>query len=393
MKTWLRRVHLILALVSAIFIVNLSVTGAFLVFGKDIQAWLNPQYWSVQPTQIADVLPIPLPVSQLAEQVYQTTHSPIVFIEQDKSPFRAWQVRLADKSYVSINQYNADVMLHYQYDETFYGFTMAWHRWLLYTADDARPFALLPPIATLIMCGELLLGLYLWVRPKNRLKRLNVKWKAKNKIRFMQLHNVLGVYSLLPLFLIGFSGLAFYFKDETQVIVETLTFSSVQTPQPTNVLSDNQTFSQRNLWNNSSNEQYQLDAAVKSAQAELPGGWMYRVYLPQTRNAPLKLRIRMPNESHAYSYSWSNVSTGQAIESFDASETSLATRVWNFKYAFHIGDFIALPIKFMWLILSLLPLFFVGSGIYLFFIRRRAKKDKLTTQKNKRIRTINGATR
>ena len=374
LKTWLRRVHLILALASALFLVNLSVTGAFLVFGKDIQAWVNPQYWSVSYGKGNSEQSVPLPVSEITKHLSQTSASSIVFIEHHESPFRAWQIRLADSSYVSINQYSGEVLLHYQYDETFYGFMMAWHRWLLYTDGDARPLALLPPLASLILCIELLLGFYLWVRTKHRLKRLKVKWNAKNKVRLMQLHNVLGVYSLIPLFLISFSGLAFYFKDATQQIVETLALSQIQTPKQI-VIPHSMLIEQQQKTSQAARlHTYRLDKAVASAEAALSDAWVYRVYLPQSEQDPVKLRMRMPAESHAYSYSWSNPYTGDVIDSFDASQTSLATRVWNFKYSFHIGSFIALPIKFIWLFLSLLPAFFVGSGIYI-FLKRRVKRS------------------
>jgi uncharacterized iron-regulated membrane protein len=356
-------------LASAIFLVNLSLTGALLVFAKDIQAWCNPQYWTVANSPVLNRHNTPLLSSEIVKQINLLSPSPILFIEHNESPFRAWQVRLADKSYVSINQYTGKVLLHYQYQDTFYGFVMAWHRWLLYSEGDEHPLGLLPPLASLILCLELLLGFYLWARPKNRLKRLKVKWQAKNKIRLMQMHNVLGVYSLIPLFLIAFSGLAFYFKDTTQMVVETLTLSDIQTPEVVTIT----TFPQADILNNIS-ENYQLDKAVASAKAALDDAYIYRVYMPQNPQEPVKLRMRRPEESHAYSYSWSNPFTGEAIDSFDASQKSLATRVWNFKYSYHIGDFIALPVKFIWVFLGLLPAFFVGSGIYIFFKRRNHPK-------------------
>tara|TARA_R110002153_G_scaffold2340_4_gene11478 strand:- start:19751 stop:20884 length:1134 start_codon:yes stop_codon:yes gene_type:complete len=369
LKTWLRRIHLAFALVSAIFLVNLSLTGTLLVFAKDIQAWCNPQYWTVAESQILKRQNIPLPTSEIVKQIELLSPSSILFIERNESPSGAWQVRLADKSYVSVNQYTGDVLLHYQYQDTFYGFVMGWHRWLLYTEGDEHPLGLLPPLASLILCIELILGFYLWARPKNRLKRLKVRWQAKNKVRFMQLHNVLGVYSLIPLFLIAFSGLAFYFKDATQAVVEVLTLSQIQTPEKVTLST---------VWQaetlKTTPENYQLDKAVASAQAVFEDAWVYRVYMPQSQEEPVKLRMRRPDESHAYSYSWSNPFTGDAIDSFDASQASLATRVWNFKYSFHIGNFIALPVKFIWLFLGLLPTFFVVSGIYI-FVKRGANPN------------------
>ncbi|GHB59523.1 hypothetical protein GCM10008107_05850 [Psychrosphaera saromensis] len=369
MKTWLRRLHLILALVSAIFLVNLSVTGTLLVFAKDIQAWWNPHTWTVENTSTKTAINKsnpPISTSEIVEKLNLRFASPIQFIERNESPNKAWQVRLADKSYVSINQYTGEVLLQYQYQETFYGFVMGWHRWLLYTDKDEHPLGLLPPLASLILCIELILGFYLWVRPKNRLKRLKVKWNAKNKVRFMQLHNVLGVYSLIPLFLIAFTGLAFYFKDATQQVVETLTLSDIQTPENITIPTTSKAEMLKHI-----PENYQLDKAVASAKAALNDAFIYRVYLPQSSTDPIKLRMRRPTESHAYSYSWSNPFTGDNIDSFDASQASLATQVWNFKYSFHIGNFIALPVKFLWLFLGLLPTFFVVSGVYIFIKRRR----------------------
>lgn len=397
LKTWLRRLHLILALVSAIFLVNLSLTGTLLVFGKEIQTWWNPQYWTVQSTQIestqvtssdaennsalspsvnttsannasvdkASIKTSPISTSEIVKIINARFTSPIQFIQRHESPSKAWQVRLVDTSYVSINQYTGDVLLHYQYQDTFYGFIMGWHRWLLYTDKGEHPLGLLPPLASLILCIELILGFYLWAKPKHRLKRLKVKWQAKNKVRFMQLHNVLGVYSLIPLFLIAFSGLAFYFKDATQQVVETLTLSNIQTANISPLSSTDQ--------QNISAEDYQLDKAVASAKAALSDAFVHRVYIPQSPTEPLKLRMRKPSENHSYSYAWSNPITGEAIDSFDASQASLATRVWNFKYSFHIGNFIALPVKFLWLFLGLLPTFFVVSGVYIFIKRRRWK--------------------
>jgi uncharacterized iron-regulated membrane protein len=40
------------------------------------------------------------------------------------------------------------------------------------------------------------------------------------------------------------------------------------------------------------------------------------------------------------------------------------------KYKFHIGDFIGWPIKILWVLISLIPCFFVLSGIYLCIKRK-----------------------
>ena len=77
----------------------------------------------------------------------------------------------------------------------------------------------------------------------------------------------------------------------------------------------------------------------------------------------MALSLRMPSEIHAYSLSWNwcwiVLCSSNSLANFDASPASLATQVWNFKYKFHIGKFIAWPVKILWLFLSLLPSSFV----------------------------------
>lgn len=357
LKTYLRRIHLLLALFTGLFLINLSASGAFLVFAKEIQTAINPQYWLVTQ-QAKNSYKAPLPLSALTEKIEKRTGQKIGFIETAENAQFAWQVKLANNRYLSIDPYTSDILLEYNYYNTFYGFVMAWHRWLLYTKDTAeRPMQVWLSIAALTFIIELLLGCYLWAKPKHRLKRLKIKWQAKSKVLLYQLHGTIGVLFAIPLLLIAFSGIAFFWQDASKQVVEWFTLSKIE----------QHNYQPKPLANQG---RYQLNKAYDSALAALPGGKVYRIYLPGKASDPLTLRIRMPNESHAYSWSWADPYTGQLLDSFDASLTSAATQVWNFKYKFHIGDFIGWPVKILWLLLSLLPGFFVITGMYLWCKRK-----------------------
>lgn len=357
LKLALRRVHLILALASGLFLINLSITGALLIYAKEIQTIINPQYWLLESNQYQKPRQL-LTLSALTKKIEQQIDQKIQFIQPEENRQLPWQVRLENKHYLSVDPYTGNILLAYEFSETFYGFTMFWHRWLLYTDDDnERPMQLWVSIASLIFIFELIIGFSLWIKPKHRLKRLKVRWKAKNKIRFTQLHGSIGVIFCIPLILISFSGIAFFWQDATKQIVETLSFSKVQQHNYQHQLMPNQ-------------KEHQLDKAYNSAKLALADGEVYRIYLPKNASTPLTLRIKMPNESHAYSWSWSNPYTGEFLNSFDASKTSTATQIWNFKYNFHIGDFIGWPVKVLWLLISLIPCFFVFSGIYLWMKRK-----------------------
>lgn len=358
LKTSLRRIHLILAFVSGLFLISLSLSGALLVFAKEIQSSISPQYWQLAEHFSHEKQPL-LPLSELTKRIEQQTGKKINFIQPEVDLQVAWQVRLANKQYLSINPYTGTILLEYGFYDSFYGFVMAWHRWLLYSNDaDERPMQIWLSIASLFFITELLVGFYLWIKPKHRLKRLQVRWRAKNKVLIYQLHGSLGVVCGVPLLLIAFSGIAFFWPDASKQVVEWFSFSKIQQHNYQHQVLPHQ-------------GKYQLNKAYKVAHSALASGNVYRIYLPQDQGAPLALRIAMPNESHAYSWSWANPYTGDLLHSFDASNVSLATQIWNFKYKFHIGDFIAWPIKILWFLLSLLPSFFVISGVYLWLKRKR----------------------
>ncbi len=89
----------------------------------------------------------------------------------------------------------------------------------------------------------------------------------------------------------------------------------------------------------------------------------------------------MQQENHAFSWAWVEPVTGRLLASYNAAQASLSTRVWNFKYNFHTGEFLGLPIKILWLLLALLPSFFSISGLYLWRKRKVKIAKKVNTVK------------
>lgn len=353
-KLWLRRIHLLLALFSAVFLISSSITGVLLIYAKELQQAMQPDYWQVTAQSS------PLPLAELLRLVDVNTGQGVSVVMPEDNAQLAWQLQLENKQYVSVDPYDGEVLLVYDYYQTFYGFLLGFHRWLLYqNAQGEYPLQDLVSIATLCLLIELCIGFYLWLRPKHPLKRLKINRKAKSRVLFYQLHTVIGVYVLLPLALIAFSGMAFHWQTPTAAIVETLTFGEIEhrptapkiAPQPVTDM--------------------QLNAALKNAQAALSAANLYRIYMPQKATESMALRMQMPGESHAYSWVWVNPYSAQVLQVYDGSQASFATQVWNFRYKFHIGDFAGPLVQLLWLGIGLSPLFFVLSGLYLWLKRHK----------------------
>ncbi|WP_075593313.1 PepSY domain-containing protein [Pseudoalteromonas sp. PAB 2.2] len=353
MKLWLRRTHLLLALVSGLFLICLSLTGALLIYAKDIQYLTQSDKWTVTPQAS------PLAFDPLIARVSNTTKQPVTLLMPEARDDLAWQLQLANNRYVSVNPYTGDILYEYDYYSTVYGFTMALHRWLLYEdGDKNHPLRNWVSLCALILILEILLGFYIWIKPKNRLKRLAIKPKAKFRVLMYQLHTVLGVYLLLPLILIAYTGMAFNWQTETKAVLEFVMQGTVEDrPKPPDLLPPSET------------TPYQVQKAYNNALTVFPEGKLFRIYLPKKPTDNIGFRIENPGESHAYSWVWANPYTANIVASYDASKSSWTTQTWHFKYKFHIGDFAGPIVQLLWLVFALSPLFFTVSGFYFWYKR------------------------
>lgn len=364
MIPFLRKVHLCLAFASAFFLLNLCLSGALLLYAKDIQSFVNPQSWTVEPQQ--QVLTYNQLIKVIEEQAGQKVT--LIMLAQDER--QAWQFRLADNSYINVDPYQGKILSQYGYYDSFYGFVMSWHRWLLWIkADGSKPLQDLVSVTALLLMINMLVGFWLWCKPKARLKRLKIKRTRNRKIWLNQLHTTLGVHSLLPLLLIAISGMAFNWQDPVKFIVESLALSTIeQAEAPVLAQYSNESASGR---------ESNLDLAVKNGLAAMPEASLYRIYVPQEHLSPLRLRVKMPTESYAFSWIWLNPGDNRVLNTYNAAEASLATRVWHFKYKFHIGEFFHPLLKVLWLILALMPILFIVSGLWLYLHKVRHKRQRL----------------
>ena len=370
MTRFLRRLHLVLALAGAVFVLNLSISGALLVFGKELEALWAPAQWTVQPGEAR------LPLNRLNAGVAQSTGALPTRWLLAQANDEPWRATLADGSWVNVDPYTGRVLLHYDYTNSPYGLVLYWHRWLLWTTPAGdRPLRDLVSGISVLMMVNLLVGLWLWGKPRARLRRLRVRFGSNYKTWLPQLHNLLGVLSVLPLILLVLSGVAFNWAAPIRTVVEALSLSTVDSPvapkQRVATVDD-----------------YDLDGAIARVSGALPTAQIHRVHLPAGPGEPLRLRLKMPGESHPYSWAWLDPADNRLLATFNAADTSLATAIWHFKYKFHIGDFAHPLVRWLWLILALVPGVFVVSGVWLYLVRRQKGRQRRAAASGRRPKAV-----
>jgi uncharacterized iron-regulated membrane protein len=58
----------------------------------------------------------------------------------------------------------------------------------------------------------------------------------------------------------------------------------------------------------------------------------------------------------------------------DGTGGTAADWFWRLRYRFHVGNF-GWPAQVLWMVMSLMPVAFVGTGLWLYWRRRRDRRS------------------
>jgi uncharacterized iron-regulated membrane protein len=193
-------VHQWLGLGSSLIVLVLCLTGTLLALQGPIESWINRDVQRVVPQGQ------PMALETLVPKLAAEAERPFTGLVIPPSADEALQLRQG-RAVTYVNPYTGEVL-----GEVNAGVRDAFmvvfrlHRWLLLDDGIGRPIT---GAATVIFVVTLLTGMLLWW-PKHVKQllgslrfRKNANWKGWN----YDLHVVLGLYALVPLFVMGVSGL------------------------------------------------------------------------------------------------------------------------------------------------------------------------------------------
>jgi uncharacterized iron-regulated membrane protein len=190
----------------------MSVTGVLLTYERQLIAWSDSQYRSTVPAQSAN----PLPVETLLRTI-RADHPDITFnaitvgsaadapvmvtVPQRTLYFDAYSGRLLGEGSQGMRRFMSE--------------TRAWHRWLA-VDGDGRPVArFITGWSNFIFLFVVVSGFYLWFPRKwtwNHVRTVLLFGRtATAKARDFNWHNVIGIWSAIPLFIVVLSALPISF--------------------------------------------------------------------------------------------------------------------------------------------------------------------------------------
>ena len=123
-----------------------------------------------------------------------------------------------------------------------------------------------------------------------------------------------------------------------------------------------------------------IDQAVKVALEEVGGGKLLSVNAPKSNSQPVNVRIQPEDAFNAEIVTLDPV-TAEVLKVRRVEDLTAAESFLGISYQLHIGNFAGLLVRWLWLLISLMPVFFVYSGIWIYLKRTKSKRVRAKEQK------------
>ena len=357
MRKLLFNLHLYLALLASVFVIILGITGSIMAFEPELDHLLHRKLAYVTPG------PHALPLAEIGAAVAKRfPGEPIDAYVLSTSPNLSYQVVLDTSGFVYVNQYTGEILGVRPDQMEFLDYVHQLHLRLLWRGQrdekDEGPGKQIMSWTGVVIIFLALSGLYLWW-PR---KRFLIKRGSTGRLFWFDLHNMVGVFSLLFLLALAVTGVMMGFEGTVNPWLYRITGS--QPSQPPRKFPAPPAGA--NL--------IPVDQAIEMARSVLPGATPFMINVPEPGGAYL-IRLRYPDDRTPGGRSRIILDqySGQVLFAESSHTAPAGTRIANGNRALHTGDILGIPSKTVMSLASLLLVVQAISGIVMWWKRIRAK--------------------
>ena len=351
MRKLLFNLHLYIALIAGVFVVILGLTGSIMAFEPEIDHLLHwklthvaPQARALSLGEIAGIVQIAFPGEPIAGYAIAT------------SPNMSYQVVMRKRT-AFVNPYSGETLgarSGPDWVSTFQGAVHQLHMRLL-IHNKADTGGRIESCASLAIIFLLLSGLYLWWP----LKRVRIRWSGTSRRSWFDLHNTVGMFSLLFLLILATTGAVMGFDEKTTPFFFKVTGSPPPSRPPRT--SDPHPADAKPIT---------PDQAVEIARAALPGATPFAIEVPGP-NGVYYMRARFPEDRTPGGRSLVVVDqySGKVLFALGSRNAPAALRMVIANRAIHTGDILGIPSKIVMSLASLMAAVQLLSGVMMWWKR------------------------
>ena len=270
-------IHLYIGLASGLFLVLSGLSGSMIVFREEIEKFMHPEL--LETVVRGERVPVQT-VLNTVKRAYP--EDKIVFIRMPRIPQENYLFKMnsAHDLLVYADPYSGEVLGAHKQEDTFIGWVALVHTELLIGERGKTALG----VAALFLICMSITGPFLWWPPNGKISRgLKIDWRGPRKKIVFDMHRAFGIYSVLFLLIVAFTGVSLVFNKTVVEITNFLTASAPRSPLPfSNFLGETETMPP-------------IDDLLHKADRALSGPTTW-ITFPQTAEAPLVIRKKMPEE-------------------------------------------------------------------------------------------------
>jgi uncharacterized iron-regulated membrane protein len=354
MRKLVFNLHLYLALTAALFVILMGITGSLMAFEPEIDRLLHRKQAYVTPVG-ARALSF-TEISAIVAGAFAGERMEAYF--PSTSPELSCSVFVEKSGAVYLNPYTGQVLGVRENKPEFLDYVHQLHIRLgwQHQGDPGKKIMSWIGVAMLLL---LLSGLFLWWP----VKRVTVQRGAGGRRFWFDLHNTVGIFSLLFLLTLTVTGIVIGFERTTNPLLYKLTGSkpsempkTVPPPPP-------------------GATPIPVDQALEIARNALPGATAFAVIIPQAKGA-YRIALRFPEDRTPGGRSRVMVDqyTGKVLFAEGSRTSPAGARVAIANRAIHTGDIFGIPSKTVMSLASLSLVLQACTGLVMWWKRIRAKK-------------------
>ncbi|MFZ0596328.1 MAG: PepSY-associated TM helix domain-containing protein [Flavobacterium sp.] len=354
--------HLWLGLGSGLIVFIAALTGSILVFEKEIDNAINPEYYKV--TTIGTTKKTIDYCTDILQKQYAIKKITRIYTFND--PSRTMQIlgKDSDKKaqFFSIDPYTGKVLATTPQESRFFVVVLSIHRQLLLGETGE----IIMGTSCLIFAFMLISGIILWwpKKIKNLKQRLTVKWNASFKRVNWDFHSTFGFYIFLILLVISLTGLSFaftWFQDGVYFLADGTTkkpSAKVANPTKTDPKLNNTAFYQ---------------SIYNKADSIFPYTGNIQIRMPiDTINSILVLKENtgksIPNQSSA---AYFDKYTTEEIEARPYESFSTGDKIKRLNYPIHTGSIYGLTTKIIAFLVALFAATLPITGLLIWLGKKK----------------------
>lgn len=364
-RVWYK-VHRWTSIISTAFLLMLCVTGLPLVFYHDILHW---QYSELEPPQMATGTPT-APLADV-EAAARARHPGLVipFISWDEDDQNLIFVGMTEKfdsppettKLIAVDARTAKILGEPNLMEG----VMYVIRTLHVDMFAGIPGKLFLGVMGLLLIAAIVSGVVLYAPFMRRLDFGTVRQSRGKRIRWLDLHNLLGIVTLGWLTVVGATGVINTWADSIFKLWQFGQLADMVAPYKD--LPAPQTLAG-------------MDAAYTAAIQAAPAGRVpsFATYPGSLFSGTHHYGVFLRGEEHLTA----KLLTPVLVDAQTGEITDMRRMPWYVDALFvsqplHFGDYGGMPMKILWVVLDIISIVVLVTGLYLFFTRRKAAEYEL----------------